>query len=106
MNKNILARYLLAISLVILACNMVVEAEVTVIETGILSAEPGDVGDRIGAEVKSIDRDSEEGSIVEVEVPINPEKVNKVEVYDAFGKKYHSCLNQIYLKTMKTVVWG
>ena len=59
----------------------------SVIETGYLYTEPGDVGDLIGAEVTSVDSEGQEETFVQVLVPVGPEKVDRIEIYDLSGNK-------------------
>lgn len=86
MIKEIFPISILASSLIIYSLNAPADGYASVIETGSLSAESGDVGDLIGAEVKSVDTEGQQGSVVYVVVPVDPEKVDMVEIYDAAGE--------------------
>lgn len=76
-----------ATALITLACGLCMAKNVSEIETGLLTAVPGIVGSRLGAKVLTIDDGQGEGTVVHVDVPIDPKKVDTVEVYDTYGNK-------------------
>lgn len=57
------------------------------LETGYLDANPGFVGDVLGAEVITIFEDKEQSlQIIEINVPTNPDNVDHVRVISETGK--------------------
>ena len=59
----------------------------TEIETGLLKAKPGYVGDVLGAKIESISIDeAHDMQIIEINVPIEPEDVDRVKVISKSGK--------------------
>lgn len=46
-----------------------------------------DVGSRLGAEVKTVDIESSAGTKLHIVVPVDPDKVDMVEIYDKSGNE-------------------
>ena len=80
---------LCVIPLLLLACaepGRQAEPE-TSVETGILHAKPGFTGDVLGAQVLSVSTDETlQVQIIHIRVPIEPAKVDRLQVISAQGK--------------------
>ena len=71
------------------------------IETGSLSTEPGDAGHRPGTEVQSASSEGIDGTKLQIEVPVFPDKVDMVEIYYKSGNEISRLSQLIILKDYK-----
>ena len=59
----------------------------SVIETGFLEARPGYTGNVLGAEVEKVTIDeAQQSQIIEINLPIDPDEVDRVQVISVSGK--------------------
>ncbi len=60
--------------------------EPALLETGLLEATPGYVGDVLGAEVESTSSSGAQTDVIVISIPINPDQVDEVRVISPVGK--------------------
>lgn len=98
MTKNRRTKSFLATILLTATCNLASAEDTPGLETGILLAAPGNMGNRLGAKVLTIEDENSQGTFIHIDVPVNPKKIYKVEVYDKHGQKIPQISNPDIIK--------
>ena len=56
------------------------------IESGFLEARPGYTGNVLGAEVEKVTIEAQQSQIIEINLPIDPDEVDRIQVLSVSGK--------------------